>query len=107
MDADRQEFLLPPDIVKAKSAVQNSTKIVQAALNETLVMREGLNPTTPPLLSLGNLPLIVLAASKADEEVVINNTEIEKLESNLQKKLAISGFRNDIIFNYVQHSIAL
>ncbi|WP_020481670.1 alpha/beta fold hydrolase [Methylomonas sp. MK1] len=61
-DADRRPSPLPAEILAAKTALQNRTDTARAVVNEIAVMREGLDPATPPPDSLGNLPLLVLTA---------------------------------------------
>ncbi|AMK78790.1 MULTISPECIES: alpha/beta fold hydrolase [Methylomonas] len=61
-DADRRPSKLPAEILVAKTALQNRTATAHAVVNEITVMREGLDPATPPPGSLGNLPLLVLTA---------------------------------------------
>lgn len=61
-DADRRPSPLPAEILAAKTALQNRTDTAHAVVNEIAVMREGLDPATPPPGSLDNLPLLVLTA---------------------------------------------
>lgn len=75
-DADRQPSPLPASILAAKTAVQNRTDIAHAVVNEITVMRQGLDPATPPPRSLGNLPLLVLTADNlVTPDVVANEAE--------------------------------
>lgn len=64
-NAGRMTSPLPQDVLAAKTAVQNRTDTTVAVVNEISVMRQGLDPKTPPPQSLGNLPLIVLTAVKS------------------------------------------
>jgi pimeloyl-ACP methyl ester carboxylesterase len=99
-DADRQPSPLPADVLVAKTAVQNRTTTARATVNELVVARQSLDPQTPPPISLGDLPLVVLTSGKgvdvelARQEAEVDKTSVEdavalaKLELELQKELA-------------------
>lgn len=99
-NADRRPSPLPADIVAAKSAVQNRSDTARAVVNELMVMRRSLAPSTPPPASLGNLPLVVLTSgkridldlvkqkAKAEKTSVEDAVAIARIEQNLQQELA-------------------
>ena len=92
-DAARQNPPLAPEIILAKTAVQNRTDSARAFANEIFIMQEeGLSPTTPNPQPLGNLPLIVLSAADsinvAKEHDDNNQIELTKINFENQKALA-------------------
>lgn len=99
-NADRLPSPLPPDVLAAKTAVQNRTDTTLAVVNEIAVMRQGFDPKTSPPDSLGSLPLIVLTAGKnidialAEREAKASNRSVEdavaiaRLASIQQQELA-------------------
>ncbi|MEN9501217.1 MAG: hypothetical protein RI964_502 [Pseudomonadota bacterium] len=99
-NADRQPSPLPPDILAAKTAVQNRTDTTLAVVNEIAVMRKGLDSSTPPPPSLGDLPLVVLTSGKgidselAEREAKASNSSVEnavaiaRIERTAQQELA-------------------
>lgn len=88
-DADRRPSPLPAVILAAKTALQNRTDTAQAVVNEIAVMREGLDPATPPPGSLGNLPLLVLTAGNlVDLDFVAR--EAERAGKNVEAEKALA-----------------
>jgi len=88
-DADRRPSPLPAEILAAKTAIQNRTDTAHAVVNEIAVMRQGLDPTTPPPRSLGNLPLLVLTASNlVDLAIVAREAERAGKDVEAEKALA-------------------
>ncbi|WGS83980.1 hypothetical protein [Methylomonas sp. UP202] len=72
----RRPSPLPAEILIAKTAVQNRTDTAHAVVNEIAVMRQGLEPSTPPPDGLGNLPLLVLTAGNlVDSDLVAREAE--------------------------------
>ncbi|MDT4291716.1 alpha/beta hydrolase [Methylomonas sp. MO1] len=89
-DADRRPSPLPPEILAAKTALQNRTDTAHAVVNEIAVMRRGLDPATPPPGSLGNLPLLVLTAGNlVDSDLVAR--EAERAGKNLEAEKALAS----------------
>ncbi|QSB03366.1 alpha/beta hydrolase [Methylomonas sp. EFPC1] len=87
-DADRRPSPLPAAILAAKTAVQNRTDTAHAVVNEIAVMRQGLDPSTPPPSSLGNLPLLVLTAGNlVDPDLAAR--EAEKAGKNVEAEQAL------------------
>ena len=92
-DADRRPSPLPAEILAAKTAIQNRTDTAHAVVNEIVVMRQGLDPATPPPGSLGNLPLLVLTAGNlVDPDIVAReaarvgkDVEAEKVLAEIQQ----------------------
>ncbi|MBD9363053.1 alpha/beta fold hydrolase [Methylomonas fluvii] len=92
-DANRRPSPLPAEILAAKTAIQNRTDTAQAVANEIAVMRQGLDPATPPPGSLGNLPLLVLTAGNlVDPDIVAReaarvgkDVEAEKVLAEIQQ----------------------
>lgn len=82
-NADRLPSPLPPEVLAAKTAIQNRSDTAHAIVNEIAVMRNGLDPTTPPPGSLGNIPLLVLTAG--------NRIDPKLVENEAQKELARIG----------------
>lgn len=99
-NADRLPSPLPPDILAAKTAVQNRTDTTLAVVNEIAVMRKGLDSSTLPPPSLGDLPLVVLTSGKgidsalAEREATASNSSVEnavaiaRIERTAQQELA-------------------
>ncbi|HEX5739042.1 MAG TPA: alpha/beta hydrolase [Hydrogenophaga sp.] len=99
-NADKYPSPLPPDILQAKTAVQNRTATTHAVVNEITVMRQSLDPATPPPASLKNLPLTVLTSGKgtsvelARQKAINSNQSVEnaiaiaQLEDEMQQELA-------------------
>lgn len=99
-NADRQPSSLPTDMLAAKTAVQNRTDTTLSIVNEITEMRKGLDPSTPPPASLGNLPLVVLTAGNgidsalAEREAKTSNGSVEnavavaRIERTSQEELA-------------------
>jgi pimeloyl-ACP methyl ester carboxylesterase len=88
-DADRRPSPLPPEILAAKTAVQNRTDTAHAVVNEIAIMREGLDLATPPPGNLGNLPLLVLTAGNlVDLDYVARGAERSGKDVEAEKALA-------------------
>lgn len=99
-NADRRPSPLPPDVLAAKTAVQNRTDTTLAVVNEIALMRKGLDSSTLPPPSLGNLPLVVLTSGKgidsalAEREAKASNSSVEnavavaRIERTAQQELA-------------------
>ncbi len=117
-NADRQPSPLPADIVAAKSAIQNRTDTAKAVVNEITVMRRSLAPSTPPPLSLGNLPLVVLTSGKridielAKQKAKAEKTSVEdavalaQIDRSLQQELvALSSNSKQVIAEKSGHFI--
>jgi pimeloyl-ACP methyl ester carboxylesterase len=103
-DAARQHPPLAPDVILAKTAVQNRTATARAFANEIFVMqREGLDPSTPPPASLGDLPLVVLSASQsvasdlAQQNTNNNAVALAQLELSEQQELAALSSNSQFI----------
>jgi pimeloyl-ACP methyl ester carboxylesterase len=118
-DAARQHPPLLPDVILAKTAVQNRTATARAFANEIFVsQREGLDPATPHPASLGNLPLIALTASESidvdlarqeaenDHTSVDNAVALARLElSNQQALAALSSKSRHVVVEDSGHYI--
>jgi len=91
-DADRSPSALPAELLAAKTAVQNRTDTARAIVNEISVMRRGLNPTTSPPDSLGNLPLLVLTAGNLVDLSLVER-EAEKLGKDINTEKALARIR--------------
>ncbi len=88
-DADRRPSPLPAQILAAKTALQNRSDTARAVVNEIAVMREGLDPATPPPGSLGNLPLLVLTAGNlVDQSFVAREAERAGKDAEAEQALA-------------------
>jgi len=117
-DADRRPSPLPAEILAAKTAIQNRTDTADAVVNEIAVMRQGLDPTTPPPRSLGNLPLLVLTAGNLVDLAIVEreakragkDVETEKVLAKIkmaeQDDLAhLSGHSRHITVSHSGHFI--
>jgi len=88
-DADRRPSPLPAEILAAKTALQNRTDTAHAVVNEIAVMREGLDPATPPPGNLGDLPLLVLTAGNlVTLDIVAREAERSGKDVEAEKALA-------------------
>lgn len=105
-DADRRPSPLPAAILAAKTAIQNCTDTAHAVVNEIAVMREGLDPATPPPGSLGNLPLLVLTAGNlVDLDYVAREAERSGKDVEAEKALArIQQAEQDDLVRLSSHS---
>ncbi|MEQ1547005.1 alpha/beta hydrolase [Methyloglobulus sp.] len=88
-NADRLPSPLPDDILAAKSAVQNRTDTTLAVINEITEMRKGLDPSTPPPASLGNLPLVVLTAGNGID-IVLAEREAKTSNGSVENAVAVA-----------------
>lgn len=91
-DAGRRPSPLPPDVLAAKTAVQNRSDTARAVVNEITVMRQGLNAGTPPPTPLGKLPLLVLTAGNLIDEGLIER-EAQKSGRNIDVEKALARIR--------------
>lgn len=105
-DADRRPSPLPAAILAAITALQNRTDTAHAVVNEIAVMREGLDPATPPPGSLGNLPLLVLTAGNlVDLDYVAREAERSGKDVEAEKALArIQQAEQDDLAHLSSHS---
>jgi pimeloyl-ACP methyl ester carboxylesterase len=88
-DADHRPSPLPAAILAAKTALQNRTATAHAVVNEIVVMRQGLDPATPPPGSLGNIPLLVLTAGNlVDPDLAAR--EAEKAGKDVETEIALA-----------------
>lgn len=88
-DASRRPSPLPAEVLAAKTAVQNRTDTVRAAVNEIAVMRQSLRATSPPPTSLGNLPLLVLTAGNLIDQSLVER-EAEKSGKDIETEKALA-----------------
>lgn len=91
-DAGRRPSSLPAEVLAAKSAMQNRTDTAHAVVNEIAVMRQGLDPATPPPLSLGKLPLLVLTAGNRVDPGLVER-EAGKSGGNIEAEKALAGIQ--------------
>lgn len=105
-DADRKPSPLPAEILAAKTALQNRTATAHAVVNEIAVMRQGLDPATPPAGSLGNLVLLVLTAGNlVDLDYVAREAERSGKDVEAEKALArIQQAEQDELARLSSHS---